>query len=398
MKRYVIVGNGTAGAQAAINIRERDKTGSITIFTRENNPFYYRPKLPEYLSGEVALGEFTMHTLAKYRELNVDLQLGETINAIDPDKKEVIGKRTGITPYDDLLLATGSSCFLPPVDGNDKAGVFTLRTIEDADALKTASKKNNKAILVGGGLLGLEAAHALINLGLSVEVVEFIDRLLPRQLDAESACLLQRQLEGMGFSFHLKARAREITGNDTATGLYLEDGTYLESGIILFSAGVRPNLDLAKQAGLEINKAVIVDQHMRTNVSGIWAAGDIAEFNGQPCGTWPIAMAQGSCAGASMSGELSKYNPRAPSTTLKVAGISLISAGNIEAGNTDKSKTLVTNKVYRKIILEDDVIKGVIFLGSIAGASECIAAMNAGRHLGSLSEKLDLEDFDFKAL
>ena len=398
MKRYVIIGNGTAGASAAANIRGRDNTGSITIFSRENNPFYYRPKLPEYLSGELALNEFTMHTLTKYRELNVDLRLGETVAAIDPYKKEITGIKTGITPYDELLLAAGSSCYLPPVKGNDKAGVFTLRTIEDADALRTASKKNKTAILVGGGLLGLEAAHALINLGLTVEVVEFMDRLLPRQLDAESASLLQKQLEGMGFSFHLKAKAHEITGSDSTTGLFLEDGTFLKSGIILFSAGVRPNLDLAKHAGLEINKAVKVDQHMRTNVSGIWAAGDIAEFNDQPCGTWPIAMAQGNCAGASMSGELVTYNPKVPSTSLKVAGISLISAGNIEAGNAGTSKILASDRIYRKIILEDDVIKGVIFLGSIAGSSECIAAMNEGCHLGPLAEKLDHKDFDFKAL
>ena len=398
MKRYIIIGNGTAGASAAEQIRNRDKEGSIVIFSREKNPYYYRPRLPEYMTGEAKPEDFTLHSLSRYAEWNVDLRLGENIAAIDPGKKEVTGEKSGVVSYDELLLAAGANSFLPPVTGNDKAGVFTLRTIDDADALINASKKTKTAVLVGGGLLGLEAGRALINLGLKTEVVEFMDRLLPRQLDQVSAKILQGQLEQMGFSFHLSAKAREISGGNTATGLILEDGTAIEGGIILFSAGVRPNLELARAAGLAIDKAVKVDQYMRTSVPGIWAAGDVTEFNGQPCGIWPIAMAQGEAAGASMAGELSAYAPQAPSTTLKVAGIDLISAGNIDADNSGISKCFVSGKVYRKIVLEGDIIKGIIFLGSTNGAYACIEAMNEGRHLGSVVEELDRKDFDFSRL
>ena len=394
MKRYCIIGNGTAGASAAEQIRKRDNNGSIVIFSRETHPYYYRPRLPEYIAGQAELDDFTLHPLAQYKNWNVDLRFGENVISIDPAAKEITGTKSGKIPYDELLLASGSSCFLPPVKGNDKVGVFTLRTLNDAKALMAAAKKTKTAVLVGGGLLGLEAGHALINLGLKVEVVELMDRLLPRQLDHESAGLLQGELEKMGFSFHLAAKAQEIQGGDAAAGLVLADSTCIEGGIILFSAGVRANLELARQAGLAIDKAVKVDQFMRTSVPGIWAAGDVAESNGQPCGIWPIAMAQGEAAGASMAGDLTPYVPQAPSTTLKVAGIDLISAGNIDAENAGTSKRFVSGSVYRKIVLEGDTIKGIIFLGSTNGAEECIAAMNQGRHLGSLVNHLDQENFN----
>jgi nitrite reductase (NADH) large subunit len=286
--------------------------------------------------------------------------------------------------------------------------VFTLRTLADADAIVAAAKKTGSAALVGGGLLGLEAGHALVKLGLKVEVIELADRLLPRQMDKQGAVILQETLTGMGFSFRLNAQVKEITGvadGDKAAaagGIVFTDGSVIPCALVLFSAGVRPNLELAAPAGLETGKAIKVDEYMRTNVPGIWAAGDAAEYNGQPCGLWTVAMAQGRAAGASMAGELTAYVPQPPGTSLKVAGISLSSAGNIDAEERLTAKRFVRtgtkNSVYRKIVLEDDVIKGFIFLGSAAGVRECTAAMNQGRHIGKLTEELDREDFDFSRL
>jgi nitrite reductase (NADH) large subunit len=398
MKRYVVIGNGTAGASAVEQIRARDRDGSITIFTRERHPFYYRPRLPEYMAGETGLDRFTMHPFSRYEQWKADLRLGENVGSIDVSRREVRAEKSGAVPYDELLLAAGSSCFVPPVAGSGKAGVFTLRTLEDAEAIAAAAKKTKTAILVGGGLLGLETGRALIKLGLQVEVVEFADRLLPRQMDGPGAALLQKLLGGMGFTFHLNAQAKEITGQSSVEGITLIDGGHIEGGLALFSAGVRPNLELAQAAGLETGKAVKVDEYMRTSVPGIWAAGDVAEFRGQPCGIWPIAMAQGRAAGASMAGEPSPYVPQAPSTSLKVAGISLTSAGNIDPENKLKAKCFATDRVYRKIVLEEDIIRGIIFLGSGAGIPECTAAMNRNQRLGDLADQLDREDFDFSRL
>jgi nitrite reductase (NADH) large subunit len=415
MKRYVIIGNGVAGASALEQIRARDKDGSVTVFTRETHPFYYRPRLPEYMAGEMPLEKFTMHPLSKYEQWNVDLRLGENVVAIDQIKKEITGEKSGPVPYDELLLASGSNCFVPPVEGSARSGVFTLRTLEDADAIVAAAKKTGSAALVGGGLLGLEAGHALVKLGLKVEVIELAGRLLPRQMDEQGAAILQDLLAGMGFSFRLNAQVKEITGvagGDKAAeagGVVFADGGSIPCALVLFSAGVRPNLELAAPAGIETGKAIKVDEYMRTNVPGIWAAGDAAEYNGQPCGLWTVAMAQGRAAGASMAGELTAYVPQPPGTSLKVAGISLSSAGNIDAEEKLTAKRFVRaggvqdsggtkNSVYRKIVLEDDVIKGFIFLGSAAGVRECTAAMNQGRRLGKLAEELDREDFDFSRI
>jgi nitrite reductase (NADH) large subunit len=339
-----------------------------------------------------------MHPLSRYEQWKVDLRLGENVTAVDASRREVTGDKSGVAPYDALLFAVGSSCFVPPVAGSGKRGVFTLRTLEDADAIAAAAKKAKRAILIGGGLLGLETGRALIKLGLKVEVVEFAGRLLPRQTDSRGAALLQEMLSGMGFSFHLNAQAEEIKGDSPVSGLTLRNGGFIEGGLVVFSAGVRPNLELAKAAGLETGGAVTVDEYMRTSVPGIWAAGDAAEFGGQPCGIWPIAMAQGRAAGASMAGESVPYVPQAPSASLKVAGISLTSAGNIDAENKLGSKCFSADSVYRKIVLEGDIIRGFIFLGTAAGVQECTAAMNRNQPLGDLAEQLDREDFDFSRL
>jgi nitrite reductase (NADH) large subunit len=398
MKRYVIIGNGTAGASAVEQIRARDKDGSITIFTGESRPFYYRPRLPEYMAGEISLDKFTMHPLSKYDQWKADLRLGERVAAIDASRKEVSGEKSGVMPYDELLLAAGSSCFVPPAAGTGKSGVFTLRTLDDADAIAAAAGKTTRAIIVGGGLLGLETGRALIKMGLKTEVVEFAGRLLPRQTDDRGAALLQKILTDLGFSFRLNAQVQEITGGTSVDGLTLSDGGRIDGGLVVFSAGVRPNLELAKAAGLETGKAVKVDEYMRTGVPGIWAAGDVAEFGGQPCGIWPVATAQGKAAGASMAGELTPYIPQVPGASLKVAGVSLTSAGNIDAENKLTAKCFATDRVYRKIVLEGDIIRGIIFLGSTAGIPECTAAMNRNRHLGGIVEQLDREDFDFSQL
>ncbi|MDR1397345.1 MAG: FAD-dependent oxidoreductase [Desulfarculales bacterium] len=396
MKRYVIIGNGAAGASAAEQIRLLDNEGSITMFTRESHPFYYRPRLPEYLAGEISLDKFTMHSPDKYKQWRVDLRLEDSIVSIDPKAGRVVSAKSGPLDYDALLLACGASANIPSLPGTDKKGVFALRSLEDANAIKAAAARSGQAVLVGGGLMGLEAGHALIKLGLRVQVAEFFGRLLPRQMDAAGAGLLQALLEKMGFVFHLNVRVREISGADCAQGLLLENGTCLPGGLVIFSAGIRPNLELA--IDLQTDKAIKVNEYMRTSQPGVWAAGDAAEYQGQPGGIWPTAMAQGKAAGADMAGKPFPYLPKPPSASLKVAGINLTSAGDIDPEDKLTAKRLIRGDNYRKIILRDDVIKGFIFLGAAEGVRQCAEAMNQGKKLGSLTDELDREDFDFKRL
>lgn len=402
MKRYVVIGNGVAGATAVDQIRAVDSTAKITVFTKENHSFYYRPRLPEFLAGEMELKKFTMRSLDDYKGWGVDLRLHESVEHIDPVQRLVQGDKNGEAGYDALLLAMGAEANMPPIKGSHKKGVFTLRTVDDALRIKQASQHCREAILVGGGLLGLEAGHALVKLGLKVKVVEFFDRLMPRQMDQAGADILQAMLEKMGFSFYLGARSKQILGEISAQGLELEDGRSLEGNLVLCSAGICPNLNLARQladtAGLRIDKGIVVDEHMFTGIKGIWAAGDVAEFKGMPGGIWPSAMAQGRIAGRNMAGENDVYEPKAPSTSLKVAGIKLTSAGDIDADNKCFSVVCKDDDYYRKIVLDNQVIRGFIFLGDDKGVSQCTAAMNSGKNVGNLAEQMQKRDFDFDQL
>jgi nitrite reductase (NADH) large subunit len=400
MKKYVIIGNGAAGASALERIRALDPQADITVFSKEKYPFYYRPRLPEFLAGEIALEKFTMHTREQYKQWQVDFRAETEVTAIDLKARAARASDGQKISYDALLLACGAQANIPPLPGADKKGVFSLRRVDDATLLRQAAGQSSSAILVGGGLLGLEAGYGLSKLGLKVQVVEFFERLLPRQMDRDGAAMLQAMLEAMGFEFYLGAKSREVSGREQAGGLVLEDGRELKSSLILFSAGITPDLSLARtlEKDLRIDKAIVVDEHMRTSIADIYAAGDAAEFGGAPGGIWPVALNQGRVAGANMTGAALTYQPQAPSATLKVAGISLVSVGNVDADGRLPAAVARQDGYYRKIVLDQGKIAGLIFLGDTAGVRQCQEAMNKGldvsRHLAALSRR----DFDFNLL
>ena len=398
MKNYVVIGNGVAGATAVDEIRKKDRESNITIFTEEHYSFYYRPKLPFFMAGKSSLESFTLHTSGNYREEGIDLHLDTKILSIDPGKKKVKDSRGNTFSYDALLLASGASAMVPAIPGTDKQNIFTLRTVNDAIELKKAAEKKKKILVIGGGLLGLEAAHGLIQLGSAVEVIEYFDRLLPKQMDPRGALFLRTKLEHMGFSFRLGVTLKEITGGESVSGIVLDGGEQVDGYGVLFSAGIKPNLGLAEKAGINIGKSIKVNEYMETNISGIWAAGDAAEFNGVPGGLWVTAMHQGKCAGLNMAGEKTAYKPSVPSTTLKVAGINLVSSGNIDPEGKLESAVYENGEDYRKIVLEKGLIRGFIFLGNTEGASQCAVAMNSGKNVDELKESLIRADFDFSRL
>jgi nitrite reductase (NADH) large subunit len=398
MKRYVIIGNGVAGATAAEKIRSQDPQGAITLFSDENEPFYYRPRLPDFIAGDLDLARFTLRSRDWYPGKNMELRLGEAVKEVDMAKNEVLSAQGTRKPYDTLLLATGSRSFIPPVTGVQKKGVFALRSFADAQAISGRAKGAKEAVLVGGGLLGLEAGYSLIRLGLKVQVVEFSDWLLPRQMDLRGAKILQTILEGMGFTFYLGARVKEILGTDQAQGLGLEDGRTITGGLILFSAGVRPNLDLAQAMGLAVDKGVQVDDRMQTSREGIYAAGDLVEHRGRLYGIWPAAKAQGEVAGINMAGGSARYEGTLLSNSLKVVGVDLTAAGNIDSQNTLTSAIYEEERAYRKIVLEEGRIVGFIFLGLTAGIKECQAAMERKSEVSGLVPEMNQKDFDFSRL
>jgi len=396
----VIIGNGVAGNAAAENIRKYDPQGKIIIFTRESQPFYYVPALPEYLAGEKAADQIIIHPPNWYAQQRLELHLNTRVTKIDPARK-IIETETGERfPFHKLLLATGGNSFVPPIKGADSAGVFTLRTLADADRIKQAAAQAKTAVLIGGGLLGLEAGNGLRKLGLKIIVVEFFPRLLPRQMDVPGAALLQRQMEDMGFTFHLGAVTEEIAAGPDGLQVRLKGGETLRGGLVLISAGVRPVLTLAQALGLDIDKGVKVDDRMQTSRDDIFAAGDLIEHRGRGYGIWPAALEQGRVAGAAMAGQAATYEGTLPSNVLKVVGIDLVAAGDIDAEG--KLAAIVhrdeAKKTYRKLVIRDNLLVGAILLGDIRGSAEIQAAIQKQLDISALKDELARENFDFKRL
>jgi nitrite reductase (NADH) large subunit len=392
MTNYIIIGNGVAGTTAAENIRKIDKRGDIRIITDEDIVFYYRIRLNEYISGDITEQDLLAKKQGWYKETGIELILKTSITTGDPLKKIVISEDNKKIPYDKLLIATGSRSFIPPIKGSEKSGVFTLRHIKDARDIIKHATDIEKVVIIGGGLLGLEAGNAIRRLGKKITVVEFFPRLLPRQLDVEGAKRLQAIMEGMGFTFRLGAKTQEIAGTDMVNWVHLEGGEILPARMVLISAGVRPNMDLAGPLGLDTEKGIKVDERLRTNQADIYAAGDVAEFRGMPYGIWPAAMEQGKVAGNNMGGGDMVYAGTTMANTLKVVGIDLASAGDIDAENKRESRIVSDKEIYKKIVLDNNRIIGCIMLGDTKGFNKITKAMSEKRDVSDVKDKMLLEE------
>jgi len=388
MTHYLIIGNGVAGTTAAEEIRKRDREGAITIVTDEPFPFYWRLQLNEYISGDLPEERLYARKQEWYKEQGIELKLKTPIQGGDVKEKVVTTRDNQKLPYDRLLVATGSHSFVPPIKGADKEGVFTLRSFQDARDIMDWAKNIQDVVMIGGGLLGLEAGNALRKLGKKIRVVEFFPRLLPRQLDIPGAERLQAIMEGMGFSFRLGAKTQEITGDGGVKGVVLEGGETLPAEMVIISAGVRPNLDLAKALELDHDKGIKVDERMRTNQPDVFAAGDVAEFKGIPYGIWPAAMEQGKVAGRVMAGEEAVYKGTVMANTLKVVGIDLASAGEIDVDNKFEAKTITDDEHYKKVVIHNNQIIGCIMLGDTKGFNKITRMMAEKQDVSGIREKL----------
>ena len=400
MRRYLIIGDGVAGARAALKIREADPKGEIHLFTEEAFPFYYRVRFPELVVGEVSISDLIIHSKEFYGRKEIFLHLEEKITEANPRKREVKSEKERTYPYDSLLLATGGRAFVPSIKGVEKRGVFALRSMKDAVDFKDYLTGVKKAILIGGGLVGLETGGALIRHGIEAAVVEHNPRILPRQMDPEGAQILQEKMKEMGFSFFLNGRSEEILGREKAEGLRLKDGRTVEGDMVILSAGVRPNIEVAVQIGLETRDGVVVNDRMETQTEGVFAAGDVAEHRGRCYGIWPAAQRQGEVAGTNMAGGDTVYEGTTVSNTLKVVGINLTSSGEIDAEGkyecvlrSDREKC-----TYCKIAFTENKIVGCVLLGDMKGKKEILRAIEEEAPIKALKDSLLGEGFDFKKL
>ncbi|MHA2391837.1 MAG: FAD-dependent oxidoreductase [Promethearchaeota archaeon] len=403
--KVVIVGNNVSGTFSAQNIRFLNKETDIEIYTQERYPYYTRVNLPELISEKVSIDDLIVFKEDWYKNKNIELNLNTHVKSINPKNKtiEVDGKDKPVS-YDKLVLALGSTPNIPPIKyavemKNEKKGVFTLRNINDALTIKDfiRKKKAKKAIVIGGGLLGLELANQINNSNLDTTVVEFFPSLLPRQLDLECGAMLKEEIESRGIKVVLDAVTEEILGNGSVSGIKLKSGEEFEADIILIQAGIRPTIELAKKAGIKTNRGILVNQFLETSEKSVFAVGDCIEYNNQIWGIIPACMEQSKIVAASVLGTKKvEYHGTIPKNTLKIVDLEVTSIGIIDPSKEEAGSWEILRKAdkndccYQKLVLKESKLKGAILFGESKALNYVYSKMEQDVDKNELRELLEL--------
>ncbi|WP_422005684.1 nitrite reductase large subunit NirB [Pyruvatibacter mobilis] len=369
-QKLVIIGNGMAPGRMLEELLKRaPRAFEITIFNAEPRVNYDRIMLSPVLSGETTFDDIVIHDDAWYADNGITLHKGKRVTRIDRDAKQVIAADGTVAAYDRLVIATGSSPFIIPVPGHELEGVLAYRDLDDVEAMVKAAKAGGRAVVIGGGLLGLEAAAGLRMQGMAVDVVHLMPTLMERQLDTAAGHLLRKAVEERGITVHTEANTKAILGrNGRVTGLELEDGTVLPASIVVMAVGIRPSAALAAEAGLEVGRGIVVTDQLMTSDPDIFAVGECVEHRGQCYGLVAPLYDMAKTLAATLIGESAAYEGSVTATKLKVTGISLYSAGDFAEGEGREEIVLrdAANGVYRRLVLENNVIVGAVLYGDVS--------------------------------
>jgi nitrite reductase (NADH) large subunit len=366
MKRLVVVGNGMAGMACLEQILTYGVPFDITVFGDETHVNYNRVLLSSVLAGEKPDDDIVLNPIEWYRTHNISLRLGVRVIDVDPAAKTVTGNDGSLTPYDTLLLATGSRAWLPPVDGLEKDGVFVFRTLDDTRELLERSGPGVKAVVIGGGLLGLEAARGLQVRGCEVTVVHIASTLMERQLDPTGGEYLTLAMEALGVTVMLGRTTSAILGDDRVEGVTFIDGTKIEADLVVVAAGIRPNVELGIKAGLTVKRGIVVNDHLETSNPDIFAVGECVEHNGTVYGLVAPLFEQGRVLAATITGNRGPtYTGTIQAAKLKVMGVDVFSAG--DWADTEGTETVRYEDpalgVYKRLSLRQGRLSGLILVG-----------------------------------
>lgn len=389
-ENIVIIGASGAGMGAAVEIRKRNKASDITILSKESVNGYFRPQLTKMLSrNDVTIEQIAIKTNDWFKENNVKLLLNKVVERIDTVNSKVILKDKEEIPYTKLIIASGAEVFVPPLEGRDKKGVFTLRYVKDGDEIKGYAKGKKTAAIIGGGILGLETASELNKMGLEVTVLERGDRILPRQLDHDASKVLEQIVDNVGVNFLKFVNTKEIIGDEAVKGVLLDNGETVDADVVIISTGVKANTEIAGDTGIEIKRAIVVNERMETAVSGIYACGDCAEFEGINYALWSEAIEQGKAAGINAAKGDYTYSTIIPSTTLNAFGTSVFSIGDIGSDPEAEYKTYEGNdsKSYIKLYFKNNILAGGILIGDTSKTVELIAGFEKSKTMEEMIEK-----------
>ena len=392
MKKLVVVGNGMAGVGCLEQILKHAAKFEITVFGDETQVNYNRILLSSVLAGEKAADDIVLNSLEWYQQNNIQLRLGVRITDIDVNAKTVTGDDGSVTPFDKLLLATGSNPLIPPMEGAKKEGVYVFRNLDDTRALLDRAKQDVKAVVIGGGLLGLEAARGLQVQGCEVTVVHLMDSLMERQVDLTGGGYLKTKMECLGITVLLERSTTAILGKEKVEGVAFKDGSSIGAEMVVIAAGIRPNAELARKAGLQVNRGVVVNDFMETSHPDVFAVGECVEHKGICYGLVAPLLEQGKVLAATITGNKGpRYEGSVTAAKLKIMGVDVFSAGDFseKAPGTDVVRYEdAALGVYKKLTLRDGKLTGAILVGDTSDSHRYMDWLRAQTDLTSQRRQL----------
>ncbi|GGF64127.1 nitrite reductase (NADH) large subunit [Mameliella alba] len=389
-QKLVVIGAGMASGRVLEHLREQAPDQyDITLFNAEPRGNYNRIMLSPVLSGEKTYEEIVTHDDDWYAQNEITCRFGEHVVGIDRDSRTVTGQN-GAVSYDKLLIATGSAPFIIPVPGKDLPGVIAYRDLDDTNAMVEASAKGGKAVVIGGGLLGLEAAAGLALRGMQVTVLHLMGHLMERQLDEAAGYLLKKDLEDRGITVMTKAATKAILGEDRVEAVLLEDGTVLDADLVVMAVGIRPETRLATDAHLEVARGIEVNAQMMTSDPDVLAVGECVELDGQLFGLVAPLYDQAKVVAATLIGEEAAFVPKELSTKLKVTGCDLFSAGDFAEGEGREDVIFrdPSRGVYKRLVIEGDRLVGAVMYGDTADSNWFFGLIKDGTDISDMRETL----------
>ena len=381
-KKLVLIGNGMAGVYCIEQLLKLNKNlYDITIIGSEPHPNYNRIMLSKVLQGDSSISEIVLHPYEWYENNNLRLFTGHRVNRIDTVTKTVYTDQNLVVSYDSLILATGSLPFILPLQGADKEGVIGFRDIRDCEKMMESSRIYTKAAVIGGGLLGLEAARGLLNLNMDVTVVHNSSYLMNRQLDSTAASMLQTELEEQGMKFLLNKSSESITGRKRAAGIRFKDGGELAADLIVMAVGIKPNIGYVNKSAIAANRGILINDYMETNVPDVYALGECAEHRGVTYGLVAPLYEQGNLLARRLAGvEAGPYTGSVVSTKLKVSGVNVFSAGHFTDGPDIRSVRMQDEfeGTYKKVLIKEGKVIGTVLFGDTSDGSRIFSLIRSG--------------------
>ncbi|MGL4977736.1 MAG: FAD-dependent oxidoreductase [Cetobacterium sp.] len=384
--KIVIIGGGIAALSAAKTIRERSSDAKVIILSNENEYPYYRTLLSEMIGEGIKREKFLVKNEKWYEDKKIEVRLNTYVESVDSNNK-ILKTSLGSVEYDKLIIATGAKAMIPSIGNSYLKGIFTVRDKNDVDEIRKHCIGKRKAVVIGGGVLGLESAGGLQKLGLEVTVIEMMQRILPRQLDEDGSKLFELCIKKSDVKLYKNSKAERFKGTDKVEGVYLDNGEFVEAEVVIISSGIVPNKELAEAAGIQTNRGIVVDEKMQTSKQGIYACGDVAEYKGNVIGLWQVSSDQGKIAALNALGIIEKYEDKIQPVTFEGMGTKIFSAGGVLETGDSISETIHEELIYKKLNFKNSQFISGILIGDVEKGITIIKGLKDREKKGNLLKK-----------